>query len=121
MDDLEDLDERRVVRALLHLRLRARVRVDDLVAQRADGEVRALRHVKEVRLRGLGDHAVKLGPKVAKDAEQGRLAAAVRAGDQAVHAGADLKVERAHKNVAVRGHNRHILEFDDLAGMLERE
>lgn len=60
------------------------VRVDDLLAEGAAGEVRPLWDVEDVRVGGFADGAAVYGPKAAEDAEEGGFAAAVGADDEEV-------------------------------------
>ena len=54
-------------------------------------------------------------PKLAEDAEEGRLAAAVRSRDQQVHARLDLEAHLRDQLIAVRAIDWHFLE-DDVIG-----
>src|ERR1700760_2158229 len=85
--------------ALAHLP--HRVRIDDLLAQRAMRQVRALGDVEDVLKRRLDNRAAVDRPQAAEDAEQAALAAAVGPDDEQVGAALDGKGEREYEYVAV--------------------
>lgn len=89
------------------------VRVDDLLAQAPAGEVRALRDVEDVGVRGFAHGAAVNGPEAAEDAEEGGFAAAVGADDEKVGASGDGEGEGGDKDVAIGGDDGDIPEFDD--------
>ena len=109
-----------LIRLALCAHLRNSVRVDDLVAQRAEGEVRSLWDVSELGGGRLVHDASVHGPQATENAEEGRLAAAVRAHDEQVLSGPDVEAELANEDIAIRRDDRHVLEahlglLDDLA------
>ena len=63
------------------------VGVDDLLAERATGEVGSLGDVEDVRVGGFFDGATVDGPETAEDAEEGGFAAAIGADDEEVVGG----------------------------------
>ena len=85
--------------ALAHLP--QRVRVDDLLAQRAAREVGPLRQVEDGGKGRLVDGAAVDRPQAAENAEERRLAAAVGADDKEMVAVLDGKGEGLDENVAV--------------------
>lgn len=88
------------------------MRVDDLVSERSVGEVGPLRDVEDLLDGRLGELAALGGPELAEDSEEGGLSAAVRSGDEQVHAWLDLKVHFADELVTVRAVNRDVLKDD---------
>ena len=89
-----------------------RMRVDDLVSERSVGEVGPLRDVEDPVDFWLCELAALSGPELAKDSEEGGLAAAVRPGDEQVHAWLDLEVHFADELITVRAENRDVLKDD---------
>lgn len=93
-----------------------RVRVDDLVPERAEGEVRALGDVRELRRRRLGHRSTCTAsvlpcehggadrtvyrPEPAEDAEEGALAGPVATDDEEVLSRLDVERERLDQNIA---------------------
>ena len=88
------------------------VRVDNLVAKGAVGQVRSLWNVENLFNRWLSQGAALGWPKLAKNSEEGGFAAAVWSRDQKVHAGLDLEVHLGDELVAVRAIDWDILEDD---------
>lgn len=70
-----------LVRHALVLHLESRVRVDDLVSQSAQGEIRLLRNVEQFRAGWLDQTTSEQWPQFAQQTEQRRLAASVRSAD----------------------------------------
>ena len=88
------------------------VRVDDLLAEGAAGEVGPLRDVEDGGAGGFADGAAVDGPEAAEDPEEGGFAAAVGADDEEVSAGADGEGEGGDEDVAVWGDDGYRGEFD---------
>ena len=88
------------------------VRVDNLVAERAVGQVRSLWDVENLLNRWLSQGAALGRPELAKDSEEGGFAAAVWSRDQEVHARLDLEVHLGDELVTVRAIDRDVLEDD---------
>lgn len=83
--------------------LAERVWVDDLLAERAAGEVGPLGEVEDCVKGGFVDDAAVDGPEAAKDAEEGGLAAAVGADDEEVVAVGEGEGEGFDEDVAIGG------------------
>lgn len=79
------------------------VRVDELLAQGAAGEVGALRDVEDGVGGGFVHRAAVDGPQATKDAEEGGFAAAVGADDEGVLAWVDGEGEGGDEGVAGGG------------------
>lgn len=107
VEDLEDGEQVGVADALGAHGAQA-VRVDDLLAQGSPREVGTLRDVKDVGKGRLVDGAAVDGPETAEDAEEGGLAAAVRADDEEVVTCSELEGEGFDKDVAVGGDDRAV-------------
>lgn len=87
------------------------VRVDDLLAEGAAGEVGALRDVEDGGGGGFVHGAAVDGPEAAEDAEEGGFAAAVGADDEEVVGGGDGEGEGGDEDVAVWGDDGDVCEF----------
>ena len=116
-DDVGDVDGGEVavqvgVCGSLGAHLPEGVRVDDLLAEGAAGEVGSLGDVEDGGVGGFADGAAVDGPEAAEDAEEGGFAAAVGADDEEVRTGVDGEGEGAHEDVAVWGDDGHRGEFD---------
>mmetsp|Transcript_31611 Transcript_31611/g.103028 ORF Transcript_31611/g.103028 Transcript_31611/m.103028 type:complete len:394 (-) Transcript_31611:788-1969(-) len=107
----EHLPEASLLQTLHNLRVRARValhlqRVRHLVAKRTPHKVRSLRE-KVHLFRVDGDLSVRGRPEACEHAEEARLAASVRAGDDDGAAGGNLEVEVLDEHALLRfGGNR---------------
>ena len=111
VDGLEPTEEVRI-RDALGAHLPYGIRVDDLLAEGAAGEVGPLRDVEDGAVGRFADGAAVDGPQAAEDAEQGGFAAPVGADDEEVRAGADGEGEGGDEHVAVWGDDGDGGEFD---------
>eukprot|EP00166_Cyanidium_caldarium_P006427 ctg_940.g412 len=89
-------------------------RVDDLLAQRAQRQVRPLRHVEHAVIGWTVQRAAVQRPQSAQHPEQRRLAAAVRPGDEHIGAGRCVDGQSLHQQRAVRRDDIHVLEADEI-------
>ena len=86
--------------------------VDDLLAERAPGEVGALWDVENVFEIRLLDCAAVNGPEPAKDAEEGRFPATVRTNNEEVLAWIDGEGEFLNQYIPIWRDDRNIGELD---------
>mmetsp|Transcript_3257 Transcript_3257/g.5229 ORF Transcript_3257/g.5229 Transcript_3257/m.5229 type:complete len:431 (-) Transcript_3257:871-2163(-) len=114
IDDREERFEVRVGHAALH-HLLDRVRIDELVAQRAEHEVRLLRQEENARLGRFGEHARLQRPQLANHAEQRTLATAVRSGHHDVDATLHATRQVLDEQLAVGRHQVDRVELDVVA------
>ena len=111
VDSFEPLQEVGV-RHVLGTHLAEAVGVDDLLAECATGEVRALRDVEDGAVRGFVHRTAVNGPEAAEDAEEAAFTAAVGADDEEVVTWVDGEGELRDEDVAVWGDDRDVDEFD---------
>lgn len=88
------------------------MRIDDLVSERASGQVGPLRDVENLVYRRLRQSATLRRPELTEDPEERGLAAAVGTRDEQVHSWLNLKVHLFNQLVTVWTVDRDVLEDD---------
>ena len=97
---------------ILGTHLAEAVRVDNLLAESTAGEVRPLRDVEDGAVRGFVHGATVDRPEAAEDTEEAAFAAAIWADDEEMVAWMDGESEFRDEDVAIRGDDGDVDEFD---------